>query len=264
MQQRASKAVDAALLRERKTVSRNAESAVINTIICILIRQFGAVATFRKSKKTKNTIKMTVPESLILNGESYDQAKIASLNQNFVKEILGEEPLDITKMNDKQYNRSKEAQFNNGLLYLIKSLGYDFTIKQTKKAKLTERFVKITVLKTPLGVILDMNKLTGIGAMFEKLISDSFGREQSTQVTFDNVNALNIPDIPAISSASVNCLANNENEADMISYSSVGSQCNVPQIVYQESTPYYQMPPQTYQDYQYNFQQAEPIYYFYS
>ncbi|ELP88954.1 hypothetical protein EIN_491030 [Entamoeba invadens IP1] len=273
MQQKAPKEVNAALLRARKTISRNAESAVINTIICIFIRQLDGSATFRKSKKTKNTIKMTIPETLRIGGECYDNSKIASLNDNLMREVIGEEPFNISKMNDKNYTRSKEARTNNGLIYLIKSFGYDFVIRQTKKAKLTERFIKITSIKTPLGVVVDLNRLIEIGIAFEKLVEDSFGREQTCEIGFDQVAQLDVPEFPpccnevscpSIRSDSVltntcgttnSCNSDQMNQFIQNSVQYIGSG-DVPNEVYgQIQMPYYQNAQPVYQQvFQYNGQ----------
>ncbi|KAL7712329.1 Uncharacterized protein QTN25_010024 [Entamoeba marina] len=168
--------------RNRKRASRSTESCITNSIVYVFISHLNASASFRKTKKTKQTVKMILPESITIDGTTYDQTALASYNEFFMKEVLGETPMDINQMNDKQYNRSKEAQINNGMLYLLKAMGYNYTIKQTKRTKCTERLVKINSLTTPYGDVIDSGLLEEI--------------EMNINVTFESCSDGSIPMLP--------------------------------------------------------------------
>ncbi|KAL7712450.1 Uncharacterized protein QTN25_009994 [Entamoeba marina] len=182
--------------RNRKRASRSTESCITNSIVYVFISHLNASASFRKTKKTKQTVKMILPESITIDGTTYDQTALASYNEFFMKEVLGETPMDINQMNDKQYNRSKEAQINNGMLYLLKAMGYNYTIKQTKRTKCTERLVKINSLTTPYGDVIDSGLLEEIGVAFGKKVESLFGREMNINVTFESCSDGSIPMLP--------------------------------------------------------------------
>ncbi|EDR29246.1 hypothetical protein EDI_238120 [Entamoeba dispar SAW760] len=189
---------ESSLSRDRKRISRSSEACITNAIVYVFISQLNTSATFRKTKRSKQTVKMYLPETINLNGTLYDQNTLASMSDSLIKEIVGEEPMDIKSMNDKQYNRSKEAQINNGLLYLLRTLGYSFDIKQTKKTKCTERLVKINSLITPFGDIIERELLESVGTSFSKQIEEMFGREMTITVTNESLQAnhASIPTLP--------------------------------------------------------------------
>ncbi|ELP93955.1 hypothetical protein EIN_180820 [Entamoeba invadens IP1] len=186
--------VTTGLSRDRKRASRSCESCVTNAIVYTLISQMGATATFRKTKKSKQTVKMYLPETVSLNGTIYDQNTLASMSETLLTQVLGEAPMDISAMNDKQYNRSKEAQVNNGILYLLNTLGYTFAVKQTKRTKCTERLVKINSLTTPFADVISGDLLEEAGVAFGKKIEELFGREMTISVSAENLNDL--PQLP--------------------------------------------------------------------
>ncbi|BFU22725.1 hypothetical protein EHI8A_156050 [Entamoeba histolytica HM-1:IMSS-B] len=181
--------------KERKIISRNVESGITNTVLCILIKQLGAIVSFRRTKKTKNTIKMMVPEDITIMGTMMYQNDLIKMSDLLIREIVNEQPINREGMSDKQYNRSKESWINNGLLYLLKKCGYNFIIRQTKKAKLTERFVKVSSISFPSGEIINEKRLIEIGMKFEQFISNSFKREHVLKVDSSQLSSLHIPEI---------------------------------------------------------------------
>ncbi|EDR22482.1 hypothetical protein EDI_203940 [Entamoeba dispar SAW760] len=184
--------------KERKIISRNVESGITNTVICILIKQLGAIVSFRRTKKTKNTVKMMIPESITIIGTVIDQNNLIEMSDLLIREMIKEQPINREGMSDKQYNRSKESWINNGLLYLLKMYGYNFNIRQTKKAKLTERFVKVSSISLPSGEIINEKRLIEIGMEFEQFISNSFKREKVLKVDSSQLSSLHIPEITDI------------------------------------------------------------------
>ena len=182
--------------RDRKRASRSNESCVTNSLVLMFITQANATVTFRKSKRSKATIKMYLPENINLNGTIYDQITLCKYNDLFMRNFMMEDPVDITTMDDKQYNRSKEAQINNGLLYLLNRLGFSFTTKQTRKTKSTEKLVKISSLTTPSKHIFDSLTLETIGLEFSKVIEEMFGREMMINVTKENIPMERFPQLP--------------------------------------------------------------------
>ncbi|EKE39028.1 hypothetical protein ENUP19_0181G0007 [Entamoeba nuttalli] len=185
--------VDKETLRKRKRISRNSESTVTNSVIYTLIIKAGASVTFRKSKRTKQTIKMLLPETIVLNNTVYDQSSIAKLNSRFMKETLSEEPVSVDNMNNKQYNRTREAQICNGLLYLLRSSGYSFTIRKTKRAKLTEQLVKISSIILTSGETVPMERLIEIGIAFQSAVENLFGRNQTVLINSSALSEYEIP-----------------------------------------------------------------------
>ncbi|BFU18322.1 hypothetical protein EHI8A_062450 [Entamoeba histolytica HM-1:IMSS-B] len=187
--------VDKETLRNRKRISRNSESTVTNSVIYTLIIKAGASVTFRKSKRTKQTIKMLLPETIVLNNTVYDQSSIAKLNSQFMKETLSEEPVSVDNMNNKQYNRTREAQICNGLLYLLRSSGYSFTIRKTKRAKLTEQLVKISSIILTSGETVPMERLIEIGIAFQSAVDNLFGRNQTVLINSNTLSEYEIPSL---------------------------------------------------------------------
>ena len=175
------------LSRDRKRESRSNESSTVNGVMYVLITKEHAEMTFRKSKKSKATVKMYLPEKVRINGIEFGSKIISEYSDKFMKEVIGEEPIDMNKLNNKQYTRSKEAQINNGILYIMKELGYSFGIKQTKKTKCTERLVKITNITTPYGEIIETKQLEKIGKEFSRYIEEMFGREITIDITNENI-----------------------------------------------------------------------------
>ncbi|ELP93342.1 hypothetical protein EIN_057270 [Entamoeba invadens IP1] len=184
---------DPETLRNRKRMSRNGESVVTNSVLYVLVNKVNAQISFRKTKKTKQTIKMLLPENVVIDNVVYDQNSIAKLNEKFLDEVMSEKALSVEGMNDKQYTRTREAQICNGLLYLLRASGFTFSVKQTKKAKLTEKLVKISSITMPNGNILTMEKLTEIGTAFQQAVDDRFGRDQTVVITNSVLKKYNIP-----------------------------------------------------------------------
>ena len=166
------------IVRNRKRMSRSNESCMTNGLVVIFITHVNATVTFRKTKKSKATVKMYLPESINLNGIQHDEIALRNYSNEFMKTIMGEEPVDISQMDEKQFNRSKEAQINNGLLYLLHKLGFTFHIKQTKKSTKTEKLVKISMLKTPTNQEFPLESLEKIGLEFSKVMEEIIGRDK--------------------------------------------------------------------------------------
>lgn len=220
------------IVRDRKRISRSNESCMTNALVLLFITHLNATITFRKTKKSKATIKMYLPESITINGIQHDQITLCKYSNIFMKTVMGEEPIDVSKMDDKQYNRSKEAQINNGLLYLLHKLGFTFHIKQTKKSTKTEKLVKITVLKTPTQQEFTLDMLEIIGLEFSKIMEEMFGREMMINLTRENIPMERFPglineDISMIMTKSgtetgsymtTNTITNQMNQQDNIIY----------------------------------------------
>ena len=224
--------------RDRKRASRSNESCVTNSLVLMFITQANATVTFRKSKKSKATIKMYLPENINLNGTLYDQITLCKYNDLFMRNFMLEDPVDIRTMDDKQYNRSKEAQINNGLLYLLNRLGFSFTTKQTRKTKSTEKLVKISSLTTPTKYIFDSLTLETMGLEFSKVIEEMFGREMMINVTKENIPMERFPQLPIEeTSFSMTDIQDNRSGNTSATYQSNG---NVMEGMYQNENGGYQ------------------------
>ncbi|KAL7720971.1 hypothetical protein QTN25_002175 [Entamoeba marina] len=117
---------------------------------------------------------------------------------------LGYEHLNEKQMTLKQLKRSEEAQLNNGILYILKKIGFDFEEKKTKKAKCTERFLRIVSLKYQ-NVVLNKEKLMKFGSLIDEVVNENYNKNSLvlTKELFQN----NIcSDIPTVSLNSLDCL----------------------------------------------------------
>ncbi|KAL7720327.1 hypothetical protein QTN25_002368 [Entamoeba marina] len=247
------KQVNEDVLRNRKRVSRNSESAVVNTILYIMIEQLGATVTLRRTKKTKQTVKMMLPESLIINNVVYDQNAIAELNKQLYKEVLEEESKDVEGMSDKQYIRTREAQVSNGLLYILISNGYSIDVKKTKRSKLTEKLIKINALTLPNGNVIDVNHLVEIGEDFCDGVLSLFGRDQTVKINAQSCSSLNLPELPSYNGCSFN-QSQDSNSLTVDSY----SPCTVP-----DDQNICQQPYNEFYGYQNSYNNQQPLYYSY-
>ncbi|EDR22425.1 hypothetical protein EDI_116600 [Entamoeba dispar SAW760] len=120
------------ILRERKRMSRNEETLVYNGLLYLLVKM-GFDAQVKKTKKTIHTIKMLIVEEIKYRptGKVLNQAEIAYFSQ-FLLSDLGYIPLKENSMTLKQLKRSREAQLNNALLYILSSIGFTFDEKKVK------------------------------------------------------------------------------------------------------------------------------------
>ena len=173
------------MARDRKRMSRSNESCMTNSLGLFFITHMNATVTYRKSKRSQATVKMYLPDSINLNGTLYDEISLCKYSDVFIRTVMKEEPVDTKTMDNKQYNRSKEAQINNGLLYLLQKHGFSFHIKQTKKSTKTEKLVKISMLKTPTGQEYPIETLETIGLEFSKVMEEMIGKEMIIRLTRD-------------------------------------------------------------------------------
>ena len=205
--------------KQRKRDSRSKESCMTNSLVLIFMTHLNATLTFRKTKKSSATVKMYLPVNINLNGGQHDQISLCKYSDIFMRETMKEEPIDITTMDDKQYNRSKEAQISNGLLYLLQQYGFTFVIKHTKKSTVTEKLVKISKLITPTNQEYSFDLLATIGYDFSKFMKDIFGREQLINLSKENIPI-------ELYSQMINddtCINGMKNVGDSVSYTTTNS-----------------------------------------
>ncbi|BFU26365.1 hypothetical protein EHI8A_239870 [Entamoeba histolytica HM-1:IMSS-B] len=155
------------ILRERKRMSRNEETLVYNGLLYLLVKM-GFDAQVKKTKKTIHTIKMLIVEEIKYRptGKVLNQAEIAYFSQ-FLLSQLGYTPLKENSMTLKQLKRSREAQLNNALLYILSSIGFTFDEKKSKKSKCTERLIRILKLEYD-GFVFTKELLCKLGESIEK------------------------------------------------------------------------------------------------
>ncbi|GAB1227181.1 hypothetical protein ENUP19_0325G0017 [Entamoeba nuttalli] len=99
-------------------------------------------------------------------GKVLNQAEIAYFSQ-FLLSNLGYTPLKENSMTLKQLKRSREAQLNNALLYILSSIGFTFDEKKSKKSKCTERLIRILKLEYD-GFVFNKELLCKLGESIEK------------------------------------------------------------------------------------------------
>ncbi|KAL7713629.1 Uncharacterized protein QTN25_008829 [Entamoeba marina] len=139
------------LLRNRKRLSRNDETIAFNAMLNLLVIE-GFNVELKKSKKTIHTVKMLIPE--------YIEQPTTGIRMN---------QQDICKLS----NKTKEAQMNNGILYLLNQLGYSFIEKKkTKRASVTERLIRISQMIKD-DVVITKNDLMEMGESFHNCIPDT-------------------------------------------------------------------------------------------
>ena len=121
------------ILKQRKRESRNDESVIFDGMMYLMI-QNGYDITIKKSKKTTQTIKMYLPEKIERKGEIIDHETLIEYSREILKE-RGYERIEeekIHKMTAKQYKRTKEAQMNNGIIYIYQKKNVDIEWKRKK------------------------------------------------------------------------------------------------------------------------------------
>ncbi|KAL7722573.1 Uncharacterized protein QTN25_000192 [Entamoeba marina] len=160
------------VLRNRKRLSRNDETVVFNAMLSLLVIE-GFNVELKKSKKTIHTIKMLIPECIEQpsTGTKLNQKDICELSNGLLTNILAYQPISKENMTTKQLKRTKEAQMNNGILYILNQLGYTFIEKKTKKANVTERLVRISQMIKD-DVVITKDDLMELGETFHNIIPD--------------------------------------------------------------------------------------------
>ena len=179
--------------KERKRTSRTHEACSANGLIFIIISQLGGTVTIRKTKKTKETVKMYIPESIDINGHIYDQNELQKCSDKFMKEEMNSTPIDVKQMNTKQFNKSREAYINNGMLEILKEYGYKFQVKSGKTCTCTERFIKVSSITTPFCSVIDSRELEVSGEKFGERVESLFGKELIASIDYSSIR-----DIPEV------------------------------------------------------------------
>ena len=158
-------------LRERKAIGRNEESQIMNALQYILIMKHDVQFEYKHEKRSKKTTKFHCPQTITYNGiemsmESMRQFGILWLTQNGY-------PLtaDGNINSLKELQRTKEAEVNAAIIYLLDSLGYSFQFKQWKEKlnRRTSPFIKVLSLYSPHGYHYTTEILKDLGKLFDSL-----------------------------------------------------------------------------------------------
>ncbi|ELP89568.1 hypothetical protein EIN_525230 [Entamoeba invadens IP1] len=158
------------VIKQRKRDSRNEEGLVLNAMIYLLAGE-GYSVTVIKTKRTTNTNKMLIPETITSDdGQIFTQDDIRPMSDVLLRS-LGYEPITLPATSPKQIKRNREAQMSNGVLYFLTHLGFLFMEKKTKKASVTERLVRVVSI-TKENMIYTKDDLFNIGEFIENLMAD--------------------------------------------------------------------------------------------
>ena len=161
------------VFRERRRTSRNDECRVFNACLYVLMKENFTVL-LKKSKKALKTSKLLLPSVI-----QYANSNILFTQESFSKLAeqleINEKPASSgpTEADQKRLRRNLEADMNNGVLYLLKEVGYNIQVKKTKKTNVTKKLIRINELRKP-GLYLSRENLLYLGHRLEQIVDAYF------------------------------------------------------------------------------------------
>ncbi|ELP87464.1 hypothetical protein EIN_097410 [Entamoeba invadens IP1] len=185
-------------LRLRKRMSRSEETMLTNSLVYFIVN-CGFDITIRKTKQAKHTIKMI----LINEMKHHETGKTITQNdlKLFSTTLLDNMSYSHAKeecMTLKQLKRSKEAELNNALLYMLHKVGFEFEEKKSKNSILTEKYIRFQKLYFNDLYTFSKETLCSIGQHFEELVMSKMRRSRLT-VTKEFIKQLNKDLLPTVS-----------------------------------------------------------------
>ncbi|ELP85219.1 hypothetical protein EIN_083610 [Entamoeba invadens IP1] len=169
-------------LRRRKRVSRNEETTIANGLIYMIIK-LGFNIKIKRTKKTVHTKKMLIVEEMVHRGTGkvLNQHDVAKYSRCLLDDI-GKPHLDESAMTLKQFKRSREAQISNSLLFFLKMVGFSFEEKKTKKAKYTEKLIRVSQLSYK-EQIISFAELETFAEALEQVAEQKLGERSFIEIT---------------------------------------------------------------------------------